>query len=83
VEAPPGGDPLRFAGPSRTKGMGPLFLQLKPQQASIVLDLKKREGLEAMLRLCRTADVVAYNVRPQAMERLGLGYDNIRKVTPG
>ena len=83
VEAPPGGDPLRFAGPSRTKGMGPLFLQLNRNKRSIVLDLKKREGLEAMLRLCRTADVVAYNVRPQAMERLGLGYDDIRKVNPG
>jgi len=83
VEAPPGGDPLRFAGPSRTKGMGPLFLQLNRNKRSIVLDLKKREGLEAMLRLCRTADVIAYNIRPQAMERLGLGYGNISKANPG
>jgi len=83
VESPPGGDPMRFAGPSRTKGMGPLFLQLNRNKRSIVLDLKKREGLEVMLRLCRKADVVAYNVRPQAMERLGLGYDDIRKINPG
>lgn len=83
VEAPPGGDPLRFAGPSRTKGMGPLFLQLNRNKRSILLDLKKPEGLEVMLRLCRTADVVAYNVRPQAMERLGLGYTHISKINPG
>lgn len=82
VEAPPGGDPLRFAGPSRTKGMGPLFLQLNRNKRSILLDLKKAEGREAMLRLCKTADVVAYNVRPQAMERLGLGYEMIRKANP-
>jgi len=82
VEAPPGGDPLRFAGPSRTKAMGPLFLQLNRNKRSILLDLKKPEGLEAMLRLCHKADVVAYNVRPQAMERLGLGYEQIRKVNP-
>ena len=82
VEAPPGGDPLRFAGPSRTKGMGPLFLQLNRNKRSILLDLKKADGREAMLRLCKTADVVAYNVRPQAMERLGLGYDDIRKANP-
>ena len=82
VEAPPGGDPLRFAGPSRTKGMGPLFLHLNRNKRSVLLDLKKTEGREAMLRLCKSADVVAYNIRPQAMERLGLGYDDIRKVNP-
>ncbi|MBI5580796.1 MAG: CoA transferase [Deltaproteobacteria bacterium] len=83
VEAPPYGDPMRFVGPSRTKGMGPIFLQHNRNKRSIVLDLKKREGLEAMLRLCRTADVVAYNIRPQAMERLGLGYKDISKVNAG
>ncbi|NPV04453.1 MAG: CoA transferase [Syntrophaceae bacterium] len=82
VEAPPGGDPMRFAGPSRTKGMGPLFLQLNRNKRSILLDIKTPEGLEAMLRLCGKADVVAYNVRPQAMERLGLGYAQIRKCNP-
>jgi len=82
VEAPPGGDPMRFAGPSRTKGMGPLFLQLNRNKRSILLDLKKPDGLEVVLRLCKTADVVAYNIRPQAMERLGLGYDDLRRVNP-
>ena len=83
VEAPPGGDPMRFAGPSRTKGMGPLFLQLNRNKRSILLDLKKPEGLEAMLRLCSNADVMAYNIRPQAMERLGLGYEQVRRLNPG
>ncbi|MDD5170997.1 MAG: CoA transferase [Syntrophales bacterium] len=82
VEAPPGGDAMRYAGPCRTKGMGPLFLQLNRNKRSLLLDLKKTEGHEAMLRLCKTADVVAYNVRPQAMERLGLGYEDIRKINP-
>jgi len=82
VEAPPGGDVTRYAGRGRSRGMGPLFLQLNRNKRSIVLDLKQREGLEALLRLCRTADVLAYNVRPQAMERLGLGYDEVRKVNP-
>ncbi|OPY03973.1 MAG: Formyl-coenzyme A transferase [Syntrophaceae bacterium PtaB.Bin038] len=83
VEAPPGGDPMRFVGPSRTKGMGPLFLQLNRNKRSILLDLKKPEGLEAMLRLCSNADVMAYNIRPQAMERLGLGYEQVRRLNPG
>ena len=62
--------------------MGPLFLHLNRNKRSIALDLKTDEGRDAVLRLCEMADVLAYNVRPQAMERLGLGYDHIRKRNP-
>src|SRR3546814_10534132 len=49
---------------------------------SIVLDLKLPEGREALLRLARTADVLFYNVRPQAMARLGLSYEDVAAVNP-
>lgn len=76
------GDALRYVGPARNKGMGSLFLHINRNKRSIALDLKTNEGREAVLRLCKTADVIAYNVRPQAMERLGLGYEHIRALNP-
>ncbi len=47
-----------------------------------MLDLKSEGGRAALLKLCEGADVLAYNIRPQAMARLGLGYDDVRAVRP-
>jgi crotonobetainyl-CoA:carnitine CoA-transferase CaiB-like acyl-CoA transferase len=79
---PPGGDMLRATGPGGRSGAGPLFLNLNRNKRSIVLDLKQEAGREALLRLAATADALVYNVRPQAMQRLGLGYDAVREVNP-
>ena len=49
---------------------------------ALVLDLKKPAGLAALMRLVKTADVLIYNVRPQAMARLGLSYEALRAVNP-
>ncbi len=81
VEAP-GGDPVRYIGPARHHGMGALFLNANGSKRSIVLDLKSAGGRAALLKLCERADVLAYNIRPQAMARLGLGYDDVRAVRP-
>ena len=69
------GDVTRLIGPTRHPGMGPVFLNTNRSKRSIRLDLKKDAGRDALLRLVATADVLIYNVRPQAMERLRLGYD--------
>lgn len=81
IEAP-GGDSTRSLGPGGEKGMGALFLALNRNKRSVALDLKKKEAREALLQLARTADVLVYNVRPAAMERLGLGYEDLRAVNP-
>jgi crotonobetainyl-CoA:carnitine CoA-transferase CaiB-like acyl-CoA transferase len=78
----PDGDPVRAIGPGRSPQMGAIFLHANRNKRSVVLDLKASKGREAFLRLVSTADVLAYNVRPQAMERLGLGYDAVRTVSP-
>jgi len=75
---PPEGDNMRHIGPMRSPGMGHLFLHANHGKRSVVLDLKKPEGLEAALKLAEHADVLISNVRPQAMERLGLGYEAVR-----
>lgn len=81
VEAPDG-DLVRQIGPGRSPGMGPIYLNANRSKRSICLDLKDPGGRAALLRLCETADVLVYNIRPQAMARLGLGYDEVKAVNP-
>lgn len=76
------GDVTRLIGPMRHAGMGPVFLNTNRSKRSICLDLKKPAGREAVLRLLKDADVLVYNVRPQAMARLQLGYDVVSKINP-
>ena len=73
VEAP-GGDSTRPMGPNGEHGLGPLFLGLNRNKRSIVIDLKTGAGVELLLELARTADVLTTNIRPAAMARLGPGY---------
>src|ERR1700755_1957434 len=79
---PPEGDVTRLIGPHRHPGMGPVYLNTNRSKRSICLDLKKPAGREAVLRLLKDADVLVYNVRPQAMARLNLGYDVVSEVNP-
>ena len=79
---PAEGDIMRFAGPMRNPGMGHVFLNTNRNKRSIVLDLKHPAGLEAALALAKTADVLVYNIRPQAMARLRLSYEEVKAVNP-
>lgn len=79
---PPTGDTMRAVGPMRNPGMGALYLHLNRNKRSVMLDLKSEAGREACLRLAETADVLLYNIRPQAMARLGLDYDAVAAVNP-
>jgi crotonobetainyl-CoA:carnitine CoA-transferase CaiB-like acyl-CoA transferase len=79
---PPEGDNTRYVNAQRHHGMGANFLHLNRNKRSVVLNLKKPEGHAALLRLLKTADVLAYNVRPAAMARLKLSYDDVAKVNP-
>jgi crotonobetainyl-CoA:carnitine CoA-transferase CaiB-like acyl-CoA transferase len=79
---PPAGDNLRAVGPMRNPGMGHMTLHLNRNKRSVVLDLKTPEGLAACLKLTATCDALIYNVRPQAMQRLGLGFEACQVVNP-
>ncbi|MDT0496386.1 CoA transferase [Algiphilus sp. W345] len=79
---PPGGDGTRHIGPMRSAGMGAIFLHANRGKRSVVLDLKQPRARAALLRLAARADVMVYNQRPQAMDRLGLGYDAVRAASP-
>jgi len=76
------GDNMRHPAPMRNPAMGYMFLNLNRGKRGIVLDLKKPEGREVVMRLLPDTDVLIYNVRPQAMGRLGLSYDEVRAANP-
>jgi len=71
---PPRGDSNRALGAARHPGMAALYLTCNRNKRSIVLDLKLPDAREAFLQLARGADILIHNNRPQAMEKLGLGY---------
>ena len=76
----PEGDNMRDVGPMRNPKMGHIFLQANRGKKSIVLDLKNPESKQATLDLAKTVDVFISNIRPQALDRLGLGYADVKKV---
>jgi crotonobetainyl-CoA:carnitine CoA-transferase CaiB-like acyl-CoA transferase len=79
---PPDGDVMRYAWPFRNPGMGHIFLNANRNKRSVVLDLKHPEARAACVALAKTADVLVYNIRPQAMARLKLSYEDVRAVNP-
>ncbi|HEX6198394.1 MAG TPA: CoA transferase [Jiangellaceae bacterium] len=80
VELPPRGDPYRGWASGNYSSM---FCSLNRSKRSILVDLKSERGLEVARSLVRSADVVLENSRPGAMERLGLGYEQVTSDNPG
>lgn len=78
----PDGDTVRRVGAARHAGMGAIFLQGNRGKRSLVLDLKKPEGRKAVLKLAEGADILVYNIRPKAMARLGLTYEEVSAANP-
>lgn len=81
VERPPYGDVGRTTGPYL--GMeSAYFISVNRGKKSICLDLKSEEGRELFLRLAEKADVVLENFTPGTMDRLGIGYETLRRRNP-
>jgi len=83
VENPKSGDPGRGSFRSKPGQDSWYFLLFNANKKSITLNLKSPRGLELVTELASKADVFVENFAPGAIERLGLGYDAIRKVNPG
>lgn len=82
VEKVQGDDTRRFVPPT-INGESAAFMMMNRNKRGIVLDLKSAQGVEALRRLLRDADVVIENYRLGTMEKLGLGYEELRKLNPG
>jgi crotonobetainyl-CoA:carnitine CoA-transferase CaiB-like acyl-CoA transferase len=81
IERPGSGDYTRLAS-NRLAGLSASFLNNNRNKRSVALDLKQPAGLEALMRLARTADVFVQNFRPGVAERMGIGEAAIREVAP-
>ena len=75
------GDISRWSvGEDPDGGNNPVFASLNRNKRSVTLNLKSDADKAAVLRLVGTADVVVNNFRPGVMERMGLGYDELRRI---
>ena len=78
----PRGDDTRWIGPSRTSGMGSYFANLNRNKRSVVLDLKRPQAKQALLRLIDGADVFVHNMRRSAARRLGVDFATLAARNP-
>ena len=81
VEPPGWGDGIRFLGASRN-GLSAIFSLINRNKRSIAINLKHPEGADVVRKLAVSADVVMQNYRPGKIEKLGLGYDDLKAVNP-
>src|SRR4051794_41557068 len=63
-------------------GDSPFFLAMNRNKKSLTLNLKDPRAQDTVKRLAATADLVVENFRPGVMDRLGLGYDDLRAINP-
>jgi formyl-CoA transferase len=83
IERPPNGDRARKLWNSDNPNVDSFFfLLLNSNKRSTVIDLKTDEGKEIARRLIKECDVVAENLGPGVMNRLGLGYDEVKQLNP-
>ncbi len=81
---PPGGDWMRNFALSGIYAGGETvsYMCFNRNKRSIGIDLKSKEGLELVRKLCDKADVVIENFRPGVMKRLGIDYESLKKTNP-
>jgi CoA:oxalate CoA-transferase len=82
VEIPGTGDDSRSFGPF-LNGQSLYFLSINREKKSISLNLKTGRGKEILRELITKVDVLVENYRPGTMEKLGLGYEDLRQLNPG
>lgn len=82
IEAPYGDSNRTLGAVRNSEGMAALYLTCNRNKRSLVLDLKKPEGRDALLKLVETADVLIHNNRPQVMDKLQLDYETLKAINP-
>ena len=82
IEKIPGGDDSRRYAEPQINGESAAFMMLNRNKRSVALNLKTEGGREVLRRLVRDADVLFENYRKGTMEKLGVGYEDLRRINP-
>jgi crotonobetainyl-CoA:carnitine CoA-transferase CaiB-like acyl-CoA transferase len=83
VEKANGGDDSRRFLPPEINGEPAAFMMMNRNKRGIALDLKSDDGKKVLIRLIKDADVLIENYRRDTMDKLGLGYEDLKKINPG
>jgi crotonobetainyl-CoA:carnitine CoA-transferase CaiB-like acyl-CoA transferase len=83
IENPERGDPGRRLRPGKPDDDPWYFHMFNVNKKSLAINLKSPKGLEIVKEMLKQADVTAENMAPGTIERLGLGYDEVKKLNPG
>ncbi|WP_138443202.1 CaiB/BaiF CoA transferase family protein [Sinomonas susongensis] len=82
IERPGAGDISRNSFPDPDGQDNPIFLSINRNKRSISVDTRTEEGRKVIARLIADADVVVSNFRAGVMERMGFGYEDVRRTNP-
>ena len=81
VEMPKKGDDSRHFGPFKN-GQSVYFISINRGKKSITINLKSTEGIKIIKEMVKHFDIIIENFRPGTMEKLGIGYDVLKKINP-
>lgn len=82
IEIPGKGDDARGNFPI-VNGESVYYMNLNRNKKGMTLNLKSEKGKEILRRLVADSDILIENYRPGVMEKLGLGYEDLKKINPG
>jgi crotonobetainyl-CoA:carnitine CoA-transferase CaiB-like acyl-CoA transferase len=82
VEPPAGENGRTIGKPAKTPGMGTMHMTINRGKRSVSWDLKTEDGRDKLRKLIASSDVFIHNIRADAVERLGFGYEATRKFAP-
>ena len=82
VEKIPGGDDTRRFLPPDINGEASAFLMMNRNKKGVAINLKEPEGISILKKMVKQSDVVIENFRKGTMEKLGIGYDDLKRINP-
>jgi len=82
IEKIPGGDDTRRFLPPDINGESAAFMMMNRNKKGLALNLKEQEGINIFKKMVEQSDVVIENFRKGTLEKLGIGYEDLKKINP-